>query len=144
MANKKDIDKVERFIKEASTSPNKVERATQRYGELRDRRGKELQLWHIWNDSGRQQEHLEPLLKSIDPLIKSETNKRMTGLGGAIVSSAMKNELRNAAVKSLESYDPRRGTQLTTHVVNGFMRISDFVSANRNAKYMPREDVEKY
>lgn len=144
MASKKDIEKVEKFIKDASTSPAKVERATQRYGELRGRRGQELQLWQNWHQSGRQQQHLEPLLKSLDPLIRNETTKRMQGLGGSIASSALKNELRNATVRALETYDPNKGTQLTTHVINNFMRVTDFVAANRNPKYMPREDVERF
>jgi DNA-directed RNA polymerase specialized sigma subunit len=144
MPTKKEIKDVEKFIKDAATSPAKVERATQRYDELRGRRGKELELFHNWNSNGRQPEHLEPLLKSLDPLIRSETSKRMQGLGGSIAAPAMKNELRLATMKALESFDPKRGTQLTTHVVNNFMRITDFVAANRNSKYMPREDVDRY
>lgn len=144
MPTKKQIEDVEKFIKDASTSPAKVERAHARHNELKGRRGAELQLWNHWNDNGRKPEHLEPLLKSLDPLIKSESTKRIGGLGGAIPQSALKNALRNATMSALESYDPNRGTQLTTHVVNNFMRITDFVAQNRNAKYMPREDVEKY
>lgn len=144
MADKKDIEKVEKFIKDAATSPAKVERATQRYEEARGRRTKELQLWHAWDQGGRQQTHLEPLLKSLEPLIRSETTKRMQGLGGSIAAPAMRNELRNATMRALETYKPDKGTQLTTHVVNNFMRITDFVAANRNPKYMPREDVERF
>jgi DNA-directed RNA polymerase specialized sigma subunit len=144
MASKKDIDKVERFIKDAATSPAKVERATQRYEEARGRRTKEIQLWHSWNESGKKQEHLEPLLKSLEPLIRSEATKRMQGLGGSISKPALQNELRNATMRALETYNPNKGTQLTTHVVNNFMRITDFIAANRNPKYMPREDVERF
>lgn len=139
-----DHEKLEKFVKDAASSPAKVERAQQRYGELRGRRGQELQLWSQWNESGRQPEKLEPLLKSIDPLIRSEAQKRMQGLGGSISAPALKMELRNAAARALETYNPARGTQLTTHVVNNFMRVTDFIAANRNSKYMPREDVERY
>lgn len=144
MAEKKDIEKVERFIKDAATSPAKVERATQRYEEARGRRPKEIQLWHSWDQGGRQHEHLEPLLKSLEPLIRSETTRRMQGLGGSISTPALKNELRLAATRALETYNPTKGTQLTTHVVNNFMRITDFIAANRNPKYMPKEDVERF
>lgn len=143
MATKEDFDKLEKFIKNAANSPNKVERATQRYGELKGRRGTELDLWHRWNDSGREAQHLEPLLKSIDPLIKSETRSRMKGLGGSISAPALHQELRNAAVKSFESYDPNKG-KLSTHVVGNFRRITSFIAQNRNAKYMPKEDVERW
>jgi len=144
MPTKKQIENVEKFIKDAVASPAKVERANARYDELRGRRGQEIHLWNTWDSQGRKMEHLEPLLKSIDPLIRSETSKRLPGLGGSISAPALKNELRNAAVAAIRSYKPDKGTQLTTHVVNNFMRISDFVAANRNAKYMPREDVERY
>lgn len=144
MPTKKEIEDVERFIKDASSSPAKVERAHARHDELRGRRGHELKLWEAWKGNGKKPEHLEPLLKSLDPLIKSETTRRMQGLGGSIPQTALKNALRNATMSALDSYNPEKGTQLTTHVVNNFKRITDFVASNRNAKYMPREDVEKY
>ncbi len=115
-----------------------------KYREARGRRGKELELWHHWNDKGRKPEHVEPLMKSIEPLIRSETKKRMAGLGGSIPQAAIHNELRNAALRSVQNYNPSRGTQLTTHIVTGFQRISDFVAANRNERYMPREHVDQY
>lgn len=135
------LKKVEAFIKEASPAHNEL--AEQRYTELRNRRGQELEHWHDWNNSGRPKEKLEPLLKSIDPIITSYTKKKLPGLGGSISAPALKNELRNTAVKAFETYDPQK-SQLTTHVINNFMRATDFISANRNTKYMPRSDVEQY
>lgn len=144
MVTKNDIDLIEKFVKDAASSPAKVERAKQRYGELRGRRTKELEQWHDWNTSGRPTHKLEPLLKSVDPLIRSEAKKRMAGLGGSISMPAMRQELRNAATIAIHNFDPGRGTQLTTHIVNNFQRITDFIAANRNPKYMPREDVERF
>ena len=143
MATEEERAKVEAFIKDAASSPAKTERAAQRYAEARGRRDTELQLWHKWNDSGRKPEHLEPLLKSIDPLIKSETKKRLSGLGGSISQHAMTMELRRAATRAIEKYDPTKG-KLSTHLVGNFKRVTDFVAANRNARYMPKEDVGKY
>lgn len=131
---------VEAFIKRAA--PLRTAEQEERYKELRGRRGKEMQLWHAWHEGGRQQEDLKPLLKSVDPLIRSETTKRLTGLGGSIPRSALHNELRNATVRALQSYDPKRGTQLSTHITTNFQRVTDFVAANRNERYMPKEDVE--
>lgn len=114
-----------------------------KYQEFRGRRTKELELWHTWHHGGRQEEHLQPLLKSLDPLVRSEANRRLPGLGGSIPRAALHNELRNAAQRAVQTYDPAKGTQLTTHVMTNFQRITDFVAANRNARYMPREDVDK-
>lgn len=136
---RKDLDD---FVKrgQATRTPEQE----QRYAELKGRRGKEMQLWHTWNEGGRQPSDLAPLLKSIDPLVRSETKKRLTGLGGSIPSSALHNELRNAAARAVQTYDPTRGSQLTSHITTNFQRITDFVAANRNERYMPREDVEHY
>jgi DNA-directed RNA polymerase specialized sigma subunit len=138
MATKDEV--VDQFIKDASQfAPS----AQAKYEEYRGRRGAEVELWQKWKDSGKQPEHLEPLLKSMQPLITSETAKRMKGLGGSIPRAALENELRNAAVRSLHNYDPARAA-LSTHVTRGFQRVSGFVNANRNAKYTPSDDMKKY
>jgi DNA-directed RNA polymerase specialized sigma subunit len=138
--------KVEKFTKEAAalgfTPIN--ERAAQRYSEYRGRRGKELELWNQWNQSGRKPEHLEPLLTSMNPLITNEARKRMQGLGGSISKPALVQQLRLAAAKGIESYDPKRGVQLTTHVTNNFQRVTDFIAHNRNPKSVPKALVERW
>lgn len=136
-------EEVNKFLKQAADAGIEGPAAA-KYKELRGRRAKELELWKTWNDGGRKATHLEPLLKSIDPIITNETRKRFQGLGGSIPQAALKNQLRNHAVSALESYNPSRGTQLTTHIMNNFKRVTDFVAANRNPKYMPRTDVERY
>lgn len=133
-------DPIGAFIKDAEMSPE----SQRRYDEARGRRSKELAYWHTWNDSGRKEEHLQPLLKSLQPLIRSETNKRLQGLGGSIPRSALESELQNATMRALQTFDPSKGAQLSTHVTGNFMRSTDFIAANRNAKYMPREDVERF
>ena len=134
-------DPIDAFLSKAAELRNPEQEA--RYRELRGRRGKELQLWTDWHQGGRQQKDLEPLLKSIDPLIRSETNKRLSGLGGSIPRAALHNQLRNTAHKAIHSFDPAKGTQLTTHIMTNFQRVTDFVAENRNARYMPREYVDQ-
>ncbi len=135
---------VDQFIKEAEELDERTPEAEARYQEYRGRRGKELELWKKWNEGGQKDQHLSPLLKSMKPLIRSEADKRLQGLGGSIPRSAIEGELTNAAVKAFQSYNPTRGTALSTHVVGNFRRITDFVNANRNAKYMPGGDVKRY
>lgn len=117
--------------------------SARRYQEYRGRRGTEMKLFSQWQESGKKPEHLEPLLASINPLIKSEASKRMQGLGGSIPRAAVENELRISAVKSLNNYDPSQSA-LSTHITGGFRRISDFVNANRNARYVPGEDMKRF
>jgi DNA-directed RNA polymerase specialized sigma subunit len=140
----KQDDSIDSFLKVAEEAAPLSAEARQKYDEARGRRGNELKLWHAWNEGGRKVEHLSPLLKSMKPLIRSEADKRLSGFGGSTPRAAVESELTSAAVKSIHSYDPSRGVALTTHVVGGFRRISDFMNANRNAKYMPGADVKKY
>lgn len=135
--------KVNDFLKTASELDLKKDQAKKRYAEFRGRRGKELQLWHAWDQGGRKPEDLRPLVKSVEPLINAETRKRMQGLGGSIPQSALKNELRNAAVKAFSSYKPEKA-QLSTHLITNFQRTTDFIAAGRNVLYMPRPDVEQH
>lgn len=131
---------IDNFLK---ISADMTEEGAAKYRALRGGRDKELALWHHWNDTGRKPEHLEPLLKSLDPYIRSEASKRISGLGGSIPRAALHNELRNTALRAIGTYDPSRG-QLTTHISSNFRAVSDFIASNRNEKYMPKDDVESY
>lgn len=137
---------IDEFIKaakvEATKAPQFSATSTAKYQELRGRRGKELELWQTWKET-KKEEDLHPLISSLNPLIKREAAKRMKGLGGSIPRAALENELRISAVKSLKTYDPEKAA-LPTHVTRGFQRVSDFVNANRNAKYSPSDDMKKY
>lgn len=110
---------------------------------IRVRRQQELELWNQWNQNGRQPEHLEPLLHSIEPLINKELDKRLTGTAGNISPVALKQNLRNAAVKSLQNYDPEKA-QLSTHITNGFRRSTDFIASQRNIKSISRTESDQY
>lgn len=139
--------KIDKFIKEASAASGSAamdQRAKDRYDELRSRRGKERELWQTWHEGGRNPEHLEPLLQSLDPMIVREANKRIRGLAGSVPYDSLKNELRNATVRAIQTYDPNKKTQLSTHVTNNFQRVSDFIAQNRNAMYMSKENIGKY
>lgn len=126
-----------------------AEAGAARYAELRGRRGKEVELWHHWNNNGRKEEHLEPLLSSVAPMVKREATKRLSGLGGSIPRGALETALQRATVKAFETYDPNRlgpsgkPVQLSTHIGNNFQRVTDFVAAQRNARRLPRSKLDK-
>jgi DNA-directed RNA polymerase specialized sigma subunit len=142
MATKKQ-EVVDRFLKAAMPSGISDESAA-KYKEYRGRRGAETKLWEKWHASGKETQHLSPLLKSMQPLIRSEADKRMQGLGGSIPRAAIESALTASAVKSFQTFSPERGAALQTHVVNGFQRVSDFINPRRNSAYMPSADVKKY
>lgn len=145
---------IDEFLEEAkkqaaAVPPKAPSTPAQRYAELKGRRDKELELFHAWHESGRKTEDLGPLLTSIRPMIQSEAKKRMAGLGGSIPRSALEAALTTAATKAIHSYDPARLGQtgapvkLTTHIHNNFQRVTDFVGANRNARYLTRGKLDR-
>lgn len=135
---------IDAFIKEAIDFTSPSAESQQRYTEYRGRRAGELDQWHKAKGSGWHEQHIGPLLKSLEPLIQSEVNKRLPGLGGSVSRAALKSELTNSALKSIKSYNPEAGTALSTHVTGGFPRINDFLNAVRNAKYVPGDDMKRY
>lgn len=134
-------ESVDEFIKDATSSMDARSKA--KYEEFRARRGTEKELWHAWDAGGRKEKDLTPLLKSVEPLINAEVRKRMQGLGGSIPQAAVKNELRNAAVKAFERYNPEK-SQLSTHLITNFQRVTDFIAGGRNQLYVPRKEVEQH
>ncbi len=102
------------------------------------------ELWQKWVDSGKKKEHLEPLLDALEPTIQTHAKRKLKGLGGSIPYSALEQQLRIAAKKGLESYDPTKGTKVRTHVITNFQRTTDFVAGNRNFAHIPKPRVELY
>ncbi len=136
-------DEIDEFNKTAGYGDQQRQR---RYGQLRGRRPAEVKMWEQWDANGRKPDDpiAAELLKSLDPMIEREAKRRMKGLGGSMPHSAVKGELRRGTMRALETFDPTKGTQLHTHITGNFMRVTDFIAANRNPKYMPRRDVEKF
>ncbi len=132
---------IDDFMKKASAAGIKAAQA--KHAELRGRRGEELELWKKWKAT-KSEAHLEALLLSLDPVIEGETNQRLISLGGTMPKAALKNELRVAVLKGLESFDPNMGAGLFTHVKNQMQRVTDVVNKARNSKYVPRKTMELY
>lgn len=131
---------VDRFLENTQEfSPE----AQAKYDEIRGRRAGELKLWHQYNETRRPQ-HLSPLLKSLTPLIKNEANQRLPMLGGSIPRPALEAQLIASAVKSIHTYKPDQGVALPTWIKSGFPRVNDFISQNRNEKYMPAADMKRF
>jgi hypothetical protein len=74
-----------------------------------------LDLWHTWNDQGRQRTHFTPLMKAHHPLVEAEVARfGETGLPPI----ALRAEARKLLATGLKTYDPIHGTQLSTHLIN--------------------------
>jgi DNA-directed RNA polymerase specialized sigma subunit len=90
----------------------------------------ELDLFHTWNNNGRKPEHLEPLLKSFQPLIQKRINIYKNRV--EIPTSAIEMEHKKAFVKALETYKPDKGTQLHSWVTTNLKQVGRYVGERQN------------
>jgi len=109
--------------------------------DLPAKRQKEIEMWRTWKDNGMQQEHLRPLLASLRPLIRKQSNQWAVGVGGKalqrdIPPAAIHAEFLNHAVKALETYDPSK-SGLQTYLTYAMKKAPRFIKAYQNAAYIP-------
>lgn len=113
--------------------------------EAQKRRQYEYDAWKRWRQTGNDSD-LEPAVQSMNDMIRRRADNmiRSGGYGGYIPKEALEQELRIAALKGLKTYDPNRGTQLSTHVYNQFPRVTDFVARGRNFARIPKGRSDRY
>jgi len=99
----------------------------------------DLDTWNSWNKSGDGRE-LENLLGSMNPMIQKTVNKYSAA---PIPRSAIEAEAKKQAVKAFQTFDPKRGTQLNTHVGNYLQKVFRFVANNQNTARIPEHRVQK-
>lgn len=99
--------------------------------ELAQTKTTELDLWKKWKTGGEKPEDLDPLLKSFDRMIQLRASTFKNRV--EIPNEAIDFEHKNAVVKALRSFDPKKGAALGTHVSN---RLSQtpvrFIKTNQN------------
>lgn len=112
--------------------------------ELRGRQDSEQALWEKWNKGGKSQADLVPLMKSLEPLIKSEARKFQRGYGGSLVGGANEAELRRRLLQAIQTYNPSIGAPLKAHVYNKFRSMSDVARKRRNFVRMSTQDTDQF
>lgn len=96
------------------------------------KRAGELELWKVWKAGGEKPKHLDPLLKSLNPVIQRRAME--AGRGRVEVpSAAIDFELKKHVVKALRTYDPSRGAQLTSWISTNLKKASRFIHNTQNA-----------
>jgi len=100
-----------------------------------DKNQKQLQQWQYWKDNGHQPEHLEPLLKAYQPLIKRKTNEFGGGLA-MVNPTALEADITGHVIKSFYNYDPERGASLSTHVYGRVQKSKRYVGKSQNFAYI--------
>ena len=92
----------------------------------------DLELWQQYKTT-KSPMALSALLKRMDPVIQSSVNK----WSGAISRDVLLNEAKLLAVKAFDTYDPKKGTALATHLVTNLAPISRTVYTYQNTARMP-------
>jgi DNA-directed RNA polymerase specialized sigma subunit len=95
----------------------------------KEQRDQELEMWHTWNNNGRKQEDMRPLLNSMRPLILKEANNWARQRD--VPPAAIRAEFTNQAVRGFETYDPTKAA-LNTHLRNQMLQARRFVVSNQN------------
>lgn len=95
------------------------------------------ELWQAWNQD-RRPESLRPLLDAHTPLINHEL-ARWSGSG--LPPIVLKAEARRLARNAYETYDPSKGAEVSTHLVNHLRGLGTFVVQHRDPVRMPLDQA---
>ena len=101
----------------------------------------DLALWQSWVDGGKQPEDTEKLLNNFKGLIRSQSNRYARTQN--IPTSAIHAQFQTQAMHAFNSYDPNRGTKLSTHMTNQMKRARRFVNTYQNLGRIPEPRINK-
>jgi DNA-directed RNA polymerase specialized sigma subunit len=99
----------------------------------------EFNLWKNWKKTGSN-DHLSDLLDRYHPFLERHASVYYSA---PLPRSAIKGEAKRLAIKAFETYDPRKGTQLNTHVGIYMKKLNRYVNSRRNIVRAPEEWNDK-
>jgi DNA-directed RNA polymerase sigma subunit (sigma70/sigma32) len=97
-----------------------------------------LELWHSWDKGGRRPDSLGPLMTAYQPLVGREAS-RWSGSG--LPQLALETHAKKLVIAGFHSFDPKRGVQLSTHLINQLRGMDRFVSTYRGDVRLPQEKL---
>lgn len=92
---------------------------------------REMEMWHQWNDNGRQPNHIRPLLHSLQPFVKNRMRTYERRIRD-IAPDTIRAEFQDQVVRAISQFDPNRGTKLTTYVDGQMRKASRFINTYQN------------
>lgn len=96
-----------------------------------------MDSWTEWKRTG-DEKHLSELYTKYDGMIQSSVNKYMNP---NIPRPALEGEAKNQAYIAFDTYDPNRGTQLSTHVGTRLHKLYSYVSKYQNVGKIPEGEI---
>lgn len=97
-----------------------------------DTKKKDIELWNNYKATNKPEDRAK-LLRQFEPIIFKQVNK----WSGVVPNSVLTNEAKLLALKAFDTYDPKKGTQLSSHVVNNLAPISRVVYSHQNTARLP-------
>lgn len=97
------------------------------------------ELYKRWKASHSPSD-LQALLTNLEPLIQSEVNRR----AGTLSRDLLVLQAKKLAVDAINSYDPRVGVKISTHVTNQLQKLSRVNYAHQNAARIPEHSMLQY
>lgn len=92
----------------------------------------DIDLWHLHRKGDR--EATNSLLGRLSPYINARVSLYRDV---PIPQPAIKGYAMRVALHAMDNFDPGKGTQLSTHVVNRLQRVSRYVNQNKNVARIP-------
>lgn len=93
----------------------------------------ELNLWKKWRKTG-DPSYMNSLINSLNPYLQSHVNKFSAV---PIPRTALESQAKLLALKALQTYDPKKGTQINTHLGHELKHLNRYVIEYQNVGKIP-------
>ncbi len=93
----------------------------------------ELNLWKKWKKTG-DPGYMNSLINSLNPYLQSHVNKFSSV---PIPRTALESQAKLLALKALQTYDPKKGTQINTHLGHELKHLNRYVIDYQNVGKIP-------
>lgn len=102
-------------------------------------KSKDLELYNHWKETG-DKKALGQLINQLSPLIYSEVRRQ----SGTLPVQALSAESKKWAIKAIQTYDPSKGTALSTHVTGYLRKVRRMNYKFQNMVRLPENLQLKY
>ena len=107
--------------------------------ELSEKQKAEMQLWRDWKAT-KSINVLDQLLDSYAPVI---SNVVSTYSSAPLPKAAIEGEAISQVINAFNTYDPKKGAALNTHVFNNLQKVYRYVASYANVGKIPEARVAK-
>lgn len=104
------------------------------------RSAEDFELWKKWDAGGRKPADIRPLLRRFDPMIRSHAATYMDK-GLMVPPAAIMAEYKKQLFHALNTYDPKAGASLGTHVYTNLKAVSRFIAKHQNIARIPETRI---